>query len=792
MAPWVVAASLILLPWEPALRAETPDQVAYASISLTREEKAFLAGRTIRLGVDSARPPFEFIEGGGAYSGISASFVQACAHRLGLSITVVPGLPVAQVVEKVDAGEIDVIPKITPTAERGKHLLFTAPYNAFPSVIVSRKDATFIGGLEDLGGLKVGVLKGLVVEELLRRDHPGLPLVPLPNIKEALLQLSTGKIDVFVDNLGTVTYNIDQLGLTNLRIAAPTPYTHELAFGVRKDMPLLRSALDKALASLSTQERAAIKAQWLGSPVTKGVAWTTVAPYAGALGLVALLLLLRNRSLRKVVQERQRVQGELEAHARLLESQARAKTRLNTLSEGLQKARTHRELAEACLSQLAPLTGAASGALHVLDEEKGVLDYAGGYARTGHEPDSRPIVFGHGLVGQCAKERSPIELTEPQGLPFTAALGPGALGLRTLWLLPIQRMERVLGVLSLATPTRFEAEHRRLLEEILPVLALNLEILSGNLETQGLLEKSRIQSQILAESEQKSRAILDAIRVGMLLIDPRRGVILDANPIALQLTGCSREELIGQPCRASGCAHPLSQCPVLDRNEALENAEGVVVHANGYPVPVLRHVAKVALGDRTLLLETLVDISPQKEIERQLRESGERLRIAWNALAQCPVAVMITDPDGSIEYVNPKFEEMSGFTAQETLGQNPRVLKSGLHPHEHYEGLWTTILTGQEWHGEVCNRRKDGSLYWVQASISPLRGEEGQVTHFVSIHEDITERKRLDEEARQHVDELERFTRLTVDREERMIELKQEINTLLAETGRQARYTIVE
>lgn len=120
------------------------------------------------------------------------------------------------------------------------------------------------------------------------------------------------------------------------------------------------------------------------------------------------------------------------------------------------------------------------------------------------------------------------------------------------------------------------------------------------------------------------------------------------------------------------------------------------------------------------------------------------------------------------------------------------MLKSGLHPQEHYEDLWTSILEGREWRGEVCNRRKDGSLYWVQASISPLRGEEGGITHFISIHEDITERKRLDEEARQHMDELERFARLTVDREERMIELKQEVNSLLAEAGRQARYTIVE
>jgi PAS domain S-box-containing protein len=396
------------------------------------------------------------------------------------------------------------------------------------------------------------------------------------------------------------------------------------------------------------------------------------------------------------------------------------------------------------------------------------------------------------LVGQCARDRSPIHLTEPQGLPFTAVLGSGGLVLHDLLILPVQRMEKVLGVLSLATPTRFESEHQLLLDEVLPVLALNLEVLAGNLETRRLLERSRVQAQILAEAEQKSRAILDAISVGMLLIDPRRGVVVDANPIALRLTGCAREDLLGQPCRASGCTHPLLRCPALDRGLAMENTEEVVVQPTGSQIPVLKNVVPVVLGGQNFLLESLVDISAQKELEGQLRESGERLRITSNALSQCPVSVMITDPAGTIEYVNPRFEEMSGYPAQETLGRNPRILKSGLHPNGHYERLWATILAGREWHGEVCNRRKDGTLYWVQASISPLRGEEGQITHFISIHEDITERKRLDEEARQHVDELERFTRLTVDREERMIELKQEINTLRAETGHPARYTIVE
>jgi PAS domain S-box-containing protein len=749
------------------------------SISLTKEEKAFLAGRKIRIGVDSARPPFEFIDGKGAYSGISASFIQECAKRIGLTVEVVPNLTVAQAMGKAMAGEIDVIPKITPTQDRGKNILFTAPYNSFPSVIVSRKDAKFIGGIEDLGDLKVGVMKGLVIEELLKKDHPGLPLIALPNVKEALLELSTGKIDVFIDNLGTVAYNIDQLGLTNLKVAAPTPYTTDLAFGVRKDMPLLCSALDKALASMSNQERAVIKSQWLGTPSQVKVDWGLLGPLIGAAGLVALVILAWNQRLRRVVRERERTQRELEEHAQALEVQSRIKSHLTRLSTDLQGCQTFEELAKTFLGQIAPLAGIAFGSLHILNEDEGLLRFAGGYGGADHEHEGRSFFIGQGLIGQCAKNSAPIELTDPDGIPFKAVSGRGGLVLRELLILPIRKMERMLGVVALATPTSFSAEQRGLLTEVLPALALNLEILAGSLETRRLLDRSQVQAHILADAEQRSRIILDSISMGTLLIDPRRGTILDANPVAARMIGMEREALIGQNCQVfTGHQAPGK----------IENAEDVLVNAEGREIPVIKNVIPVVLGGRDFLLESFVDISVQRALENQLRESGEQLQIVSNAVIQSPAGVLITDERGAIEYVNPKFERLTGYTCEEVVGQNPRLLKSGLHSREFYEELWTTLLGGREWRGEFCNRKKNGELYWEQASISPIRSEGGMITHFVSVWEDITERKRLDEELKKSMDELERFTRLTVDRETRMVELEGEVNALLAEAGKADRY----
>jgi len=117
--------------------------------------------------------------------------------------------------------------------------------------------------------------------------------------------------------------------------------------------------------------------------------------------------------------------------------------------------------------------------------------------------------------------------------------------------------------------------------------------------------------------------------------------------------------------------------------------------------------------------------------------------------------VVITDTQGHIEYVNPKFTQVTGYAADEVLGQNPRLLKSGEQPPEFYQELWETILSGREWRGEFANKRKDGAFFWELASISPVRNAEGVTTSFVKVAEDITSRKQSEEALVQYAVELQ-------------------------------------
>jgi PAS domain S-box-containing protein len=119
--------------------------------------------------------------------------------------------------------------------------------------------------------------------------------------------------------------------------------------------------------------------------------------------------------------------------------------------------------------------------------------------------------------------------------------------------------------------------------------------------------------------------------------------------------------------------------------------------------------------------------------------ASQRQRLLMHALEQSPATIIVTDAEGKIVYANPKFVETTGYSVDEAVGQNPRLLKSGETTPAEYKQLWKTILGGKEWRGIFHNRRKDGSLYWERASISPVFDANGKIANFMAVKEDITE-----------------------------------------------------
>jgi PAS domain S-box-containing protein len=135
-----------------------------------------------------------------------------------------------------------------------------------------------------------------------------------------------------------------------------------------------------------------------------------------------------------------------------------------------------------------------------------------------------------------------------------------------------------------------------------------------------------------------------------------------------------------------------------------------------------------------------------EDLEKRVAERTAELRKLSEAIEQSPVTVMITDKKGTIEYVNPSFSEVTGYSAKEAIGQNPGILKSGNHPNTFYKELWETILSGRTWRGQILNRKKNDEEFWESTSISAIKNDQDEITHFVAVKQDITERKKAEEE----------------------------------------------
>jgi PAS domain S-box-containing protein len=158
------------------------------------------------------------------------------------------------------------------------------------------------------------------------------------------------------------------------------------------------------------------------------------------------------------------------------------------------------------------------------------------------------------------------------------------------------------------------------------------------------------------------------------------------------------------------------------------------------------HTKKIPILDEMGMPQYLLgiseDITERKKAEQSIRELSQ-------AVEQSPVSIVITDIEGKIEFVNAKFTQVSGYSLDEALGQNPRILKSGETPADEYRQLWETISSGGVWQGEFHNCKKSGELFWEHATIAPIRDADNVITHYVAVKEDITERKKLEDQLRQ-------------------------------------------
>jgi PAS domain S-box-containing protein len=260
------------------------------------------------------------------------------------------------------------------------------------------------------------------------------------------------------------------------------------------------------------------------------------------------------------------------------------------------------------------------------------------------------------------------------------------------------------------------------------------------------MTKRRMAESALRASTDTLQALVRAAPLAIVVFDVS-GNIQMWNPAAERMFGWTAEEAIGKP-------HPIVPEEKQEEFRALREVAlkgkmftGVELRRqrkDGSPIDISVSTSPLRGpgGSITGIMSIITDITERRKSEETL------LRLA-TAVEQSAEIILITDPSGAIQYVNPAFERITGYRRDEILGQNPRVLKSGNHDDAFYRNMWDTLLRGEVWTGAFINRRSDGTLYEEDAVISPVRGPSGEVINYVAVKRDVTNERQVEEQLRQ-------------------------------------------
>ncbi len=247
----------------------------------------------------------------------------------------------------------------------------------------------------------------------------------------------------------------------------------------------------------------------------------------------------------------------------------------------------------------------------------------------------------------------------------------------------------------------------------------------------------------LRESEEKFRTLSEQ-SPNMIYIN-KGGKIVYANQRCVELMGYSKEEFYAPTFNYLSLIAP-EHISTVKKNfskhlagEELAPHEYALIAKNRRRIVGLHTTRLIDFEGESAILGIVTDVTGTRHAEEELRK-------LQRAVEQSPSSIVITDTEGAIEYVNPKFCEITGYSLAEAIGENPRILKTGHTTPEQYAALWETIRSGQEWRGEFRNKKKNGEIFWEQASISPVRDAVGNITHFLAVKEDITKRKILEQQ----------------------------------------------
>ncbi len=784
---------LVISVFLPAARIHAADNL----VLLTPQEKAFLAAHPkIILGTERSWEPYVIVKKDGTTTGYDTEILNRINAATGSDFQ----LKVGSWVEMQQQAKERIIDGLSTGGiheERKKYLNFSDIYISLKKLlIVAKGNPRDIHVLADLKGKRIAIHRGNLVDEKLARRFPDSEIIPMDTVEEVIKSVINGQTDATFGN-GVTLYLAQKLGIPFLEMSLDLQAPLDLAFGVRNDWPEAITILNKGLAAIPEYERLLIQRKWFSGgiealpgnnqpslllpgekewlrshPVVR-IHADNAPPYYfqdnGQRGIMVEMLDLVAKKIGIRMEYITDLNGtspldSIKDHSRidmLLALPATEKT--NSLIFSRESLRLpwviftredergvfgmkdlvgttiavekNRPLQQRLILEFPGIkqlqTDSTAQALHILSDNRAD-------AYIGNLTVAQYYIVQEGLNN--LKVAAPTEYVEE--VQFFAV--------RSDWQILAEILDRELAAITpeeRSTITRkyfaINVEQGVNLLQILWIFIglflVLLLILLWNYRLQREIKTRRKAEQALSKSEEMFRTIFENVPA---LIN----AFAEDGKCTLWNTAC--EKTFGWTIDEINAAKdPLTLFypdPAIRKQIHASSLSGKsTMFSKWHPRTKDGKTLTTRRIDFTISDGTIIHLGIDETL---LETQTTELRKLSRAVEQSHSTIVITDLNGTIEFVNPAFTKSTGYSRSEAVGQNPRILKSGLQSAAVYRELWDTLTSGEVWQGELHNKRKDGSCYWEFASISPVKDETGVTTHYVAVKEDISERKQTEQQ----------------------------------------------
>ena len=760
-------------------------------IKLNPDEQAWLSKHpNIHVGIMNAWPPMNYVDENGIPRGIGVDYLNAINKRLGGVLNVVPAL-FKENFDAVKSKSLDALMDITPKPDREPFFNFTTPYLTIPQIIVGHKDKPYFSGEKDLYGKSVALERGYYTVKRFKRDHPEIKIREYKDTSDCLDAVSRGEADAYVGNRAVAIYLMEKELITNLRMMGRTSQPPvPLAFGIRKDWPELAEILNKALGSLSPQEVQEIHRKWVPVAAVSAESHTPEhvqfdqakfllqslgAIFACIAVIIAIVWLMKGRPRQLSIRDTLLLISFV--FASLIVSSAAF---VIMLLEGEWQHHAIKALNVESLNL----------ALELKQSSDDLTRFARTYVVTG---DPKYEHYFQTIIAiRDGKQAHPKKFTRSYWDHVAAGV------------VELDQDGEMYSIEQRMTDLGFSDEEREKLSVAKKESddLINLEDVAMN-AIKGLYKNDNGQFTIKGEPDM---AMARKLLHGKEYHDAKAKIMKPVDQFFSLLEWRTADELN----------------LVLQRNQTIILGITVLIAISiGFSIyfffllrrRIISPLAVLEAGAQTIKRGDYshhIDLTSKDEVgalakvfnsmthrieERtaELTEAEERSRLLLESVGD---GVFGVDTKGNIIFINPIACRMLGYSSEELLGVNVHDTTHHSHsdgssyPQEdcpmnkaYTEGRAFSVDDEVLW-------RKDGTNFPVEYSATPIAHGE-IIAGVVVVFRDITERRQAEEKLRQNMEELERFSNLSVGREKRMINLKEEINELLGEIGKSPKYKIV-